>query len=318
MKVFLNRWFIAGTLFLLIFGLILTGCGSGKAGLPRGQEQQQQSGQGRESAREPDNREIILSTTTSTQDTGLLDVLLPLFEQKTGYKVKPIAVGTGQALAMGEKGDADVMLVHAPVAEKELEEKGAVINRQLVMHNDFVIVGPKEDPVGVKNAAGAAEAFKAIAEKQALFISRGDDSGTHKKELDIWKKAGIEKPEGRWYQSTGQGMGATLDVASEKGGYTLTDRGTYLAKKDRLQLEILKEGDPSLLNIYHVMQANPDYVKKNNPNAARMINVEGARAFVEFMVAPETQKIIGEFGKDKFGQPLFFPDAGKDESSLGK
>jgi tungstate transport system substrate-binding protein len=317
MKVFLNRWFIAGTLFLLIFGLILTGCGSGKAGLPRGQEQQQ-SGQGRESAREPANRELILSTTTSTQDTGLLDVLIPLFEQKTGYKVKPVAVGTGQALAMGEKGDADVMLVHAPVAEKELEEKGAVINRQLVMHNDFVIVGPKEDPAGVKNAAGAAEAFKAIAEKQALFISRGDDSGTHKKELDIWKKAGIEKPEGRWYQSTGQGMGATLDVASEKGGYTLTDRGTYLAKKDRLQLEILKEGDPSLLNIYHVMQANPDYVKKNNPNAARMINAEGARAFVEFMVAPETQKIIGEFGKDKFGQPLFFPDAGKDESSLGK
>jgi tungstate transport system substrate-binding protein len=317
MKVFQNRWFIAGTLFLLIFGLILTGCGPEKAGVSQGQEQQQ-SGQGQESAQEPDNKELILSTTTSTQDTGLLDVLLPLFEQKTGYKVKPIAVGTGQALAMGEKGDADVMLVHAPMAEKELEEKGAVINRQLVMHNDFVIVGPKEDPAGVKNAAGAAEAFKAIAEKQALFISRGDDSGTHKKELDIWKKAGIEKPEGKWYQSTGQGMGATLDVASEKGGYTLTDRGTYLAKKDRLQLEILKEGDPSLLNIYHVMQANPDYVKKNNPNAARMINVEGARAFVEFMVAPETQKIIGEFGKDKFGQPLFFPDAGKDESSLGK
>ncbi|ADL06981.1 substrate-binding domain-containing protein [Thermosediminibacter oceani] len=260
--------------------------------------------------------EVILATTTSTQDSGLLDVLIPIFEQKTGYKVKIIPVGTGQALAMGEKGNADVMLVHAPEDEIELVEKGAAINRRLVMHNDFVIVGPAEDPAGIKNAKDAAEAFKLIAEKEALFISRGDNSGTHKKELDIWKKAGIENPSGKWYQSTGQGMGATLDVASEKSGYTLTDRATYLAKKDKLHLVILKEKDGSLINIYHVMQANPDYVKQSNPDAAGMINVEGARAFVEFMVAPETQKIIGEFGKDKFGQPLFIPDAGKSEDNI--
>lgn len=260
--------------------------------------------------------EIILATTTSTQDTGLLDVLIPLFEQKTGYKVKTIAVGTGQALAMGERGDADVMLVHAPEAEMELVKKGAAINRMLVMHNDFVVVGPPEDPAGIRKAKSAAEAFKLIAQKQALFISRGDDSGTHKKELQIWKQAGVENPEGKWYQSTGQGMGATLDIASEKGGYTLTDRGTYLAKKDDLRLKILVEGAKELLNIYHVMQTNPEYVEKTNPNAARMINYEGAKAFVDFMVSEEAQKIIGEFGKDKFGQPLFFPDAGKGEEEL--
>ncbi|SHM36704.1 tungstate transport system substrate-binding protein [Caldanaerovirga acetigignens] len=262
--------------------------------------------------------EIILATTTSTQDTGLLDVLIPLFEQKTGYKVKTIAVGTGQALAMGERGDADVMLVHAPEAEMELVKKGAAINRKLVMHNDFVVVGPPEDPAGIGKAKSAAEAFKLIAQKQVLFISRGDDSGTHRKELQIWELAGIENPEDRWYQSTGQGMGTTLDIASEKVGYTLTDRGTYLVKRDNIRLEILVEGAKELLNIYHVMQTNPEYVKKTNPNAARMINYEGAKAFVDFMVSEEVQKIIGEFGKDKFGQPLFFPDAGKDEGELLK
>ncbi|KXG78778.1 hypothetical protein AN618_01160 [Fervidicola ferrireducens] len=290
------------TTLLMVF--IVTSCGNKSLSDSQGENQ----GKG----------EIILATTTSTQDTGLLDVLIPLFEQKTGYKVKTIAVGTGQALAMGERGDADVMLVHAPEAEMELVKKGAAINRMLVMHNDFVVVGPPEDPAGIRKAKSAAEAFKLIAQKQALFISRGDDSGTHKKELQIWKQAGVENPEGKWYQSTGQGMGATLDIASEKGGYTLTDRGTYLAKKDDLRLEILVEGAKELLNIYHVMQTNPEYVKKTNPNAARMINSEGAKAFVDFMVSEEAQKIIGEFGKDKFGQPLFFPDAGKDEGELLK
>ncbi|MDN5332082.1 MAG: tungstate transport system substrate-binding protein [Tepidanaerobacteraceae bacterium] len=290
------------TTLLMVF--IVTSCGNKSLSDSQGENQ----GKG----------EIILATTTSTQDTGLLDVLIPLFEQKTGYKVKTIAVGTGQALAMGERGDADVMLVHAPEAEMELVKKGAAINRMLVMHNDFVVVGPPEDPAGIRKARSAAEAFKLIAEKQALFISRGDDSGTHKKELQIWKQAGVENPEGKWYQSTGQGMGATLDIASEKGGYTLTDRGTYLAKSDDLRLEILVEGAKELLNIYHVMQTNPEYVKKTNPNAARMINSEGAKAFVDFMVGEEAQKIIGEFGKDRFGQPLFFPDAGKDEGELLK
>jgi tungstate transport system substrate-binding protein len=314
MYIFRKRWVVAFSVLIILGALLLTGCGQAQK---PDDESAGQGGEQQESV-SPENTELILSTTTSTQDTGLLDVLIPIFEEKTGYKVKPIAVGTGKALAMGENGDADVMLVHAPKSELELVEKGAAINRQLVMHNDFVIIGSKDDPAGVKDAKDAAEALKAIAEKQALFVSRGDDSGTHKKELDLWKKAGIENPEGKWYQSTGQGMGATLDVASEKGGYTLTDRGTYLAKKDKLQLEVLNEGDISLLNIYHVMQTNPEYVEQNNPDAARMINTEGAKAFVEFMVDPETQSIIAEFGKDKFGEPLFTPDAGKDEASLGK
>ncbi|MGI6484729.1 MAG: substrate-binding domain-containing protein [Tepidanaerobacteraceae bacterium] len=297
-------------LVIVIFtALILTGCG-------QAQKPEEEGGNDKENI-SPENTELILSTTTSTQDTGLLDVLIPIFEEQTGYKVKPIAVGTGQALAMGEKGDADVMLVHAPAAEMELVEKGAAINRQLVMHNDFVIVGPKDDPAGIRQSKNPSEALKAIAEKEALFVSRGDDSGTHKKELQLWKEAGIENPEGKWYQSTGQGMGATLDIASEKSGYTLTDRGTYLAKKETLQLEVLNEGDISLLNIYHVMQTNPEYVEQNNPDVARMINAEGAKAFVDFMVDDETQRIIKDFGKDKFGEPLFTPDAGKDEANLG-
>jgi tungstate transport system substrate-binding protein len=312
MYFFRKKWVVSFSVLLILAALLLTGCGQAK-------KDDESAGQGEEQESvSPENTELILSTTTSTQDTGLLDVLIPIFEEKTGYKVKPIAVGTGKALAMGENGDADVMLVHAPKSEMELVEKGAAINRQLVMHNDFVIVGPKDDPAGVKGAKDASEALNVIAEKQALFVSRGDDSGTHKKELDLWKKAGIEEPEGKWYQSTGQGMGATLDVASEKGGYTLTDRGTYLAKKDVLELEVLNEGDISLLNIYHVMQTNPEYVEQNNPDAARMINTKGAEAFVDFMIDAETQSIIAEFGKDEFGEPLFTPDAGKDEDSLGK
>ncbi|GFN21739.1 MAG: substrate-binding domain-containing protein [Thermoanaerobacteraceae bacterium] len=253
---------------------------------------------------------VILATTTSTMDTGLLDVLIPLFEKETGYTVKPHGVGTGQALAMGEQGNADVLLVHAPEDEKKLVDKGVVINRQLVMHNDFVIVGPPEDPAGVKEAGSSAEAFRRIATQEALFVSRGDDSGTHKKEKAIWSQAGIQ-PSGRWYQEAGAGMGQTLNIASEKGGYTLTDRGTYLALRKNLKLDILLEGEKSLLNIYHVMQVNPDKF----PDLE--INSEGAKAFIDFLLAPETQKIIGDFGKDKYGQPLFFPDAGKDENSLG-
>lgn len=248
------------------------------------------------------SKDLILATTTSTVDTGLLDVLIPMFEQKTGYRVKTISAGTGQALAMGEKGEADVLLTHAPASEKTLVDSGAVINYQLVMHNDFVIVGPPSDPAGIKGKA-SKEAFKDIAAKGALFISRGDDSGTHKKELSLWKGAEVTPAGAKWYQESGQGMGATLLMASEKQGYTLTDRGTYLARKKDVQLAILSEGDKSLLNIYHVMQVNQEkFTKVNGP---------GAKAFVEFMVQPDVQKLIGEFGKDKFGSPLFFPDAGK-------
>jgi tungstate transport system substrate-binding protein len=253
-------------------------------------------------AAEPKVKDLILSTTTSTVDSGLLDVLIPVFEKKTGYRVKTIAVGTGQALAMGEKGEADVLLTHAPASEKKLVDAGVATNYQLVMHNDFIIVGPPGDPAAIKGKS-SGEALKAVAAKQSTFISRGDDSGTHKKELSIWKGVETTPAGAKWYQESGQGMGATLLMASEKQGYTLTDRATYLAQKKNLSLEILSEGDNSLLNIYHVMQVSPEKFSK--------VNADGAKAFVEFMVAPETQKMIGEFGKDKFGQSLFFPDAGK-------
>jgi tungstate transport system substrate-binding protein len=252
--------------------------------------------------KEPEVKDLILATTTSTVDTGLLDVLIPIFEKQTGYRVKTISAGTGQALAMGEKGEADVLLVHAPEAEKKLVDSGVVSNYQLVMHNDYVIVGPATDPAAIKGQP-SSDAFKTIAQKESVFISRGDDSGTHKKELSIWKKAELTPTGKKWYQESGQGMGSTLLMASEKQAYTLTDRGTYLAQKGNIKLDILSEGDKSLLNIYHVMQVNPEKFTK--------VNGKGSKAFVEFMIAPETQKTTGDFGKDKFGQPLFFPDAGK-------
>jgi len=257
----------------------------------------------------PANPELILSTTTSTQDSGLLDVLVPMFESKTGYNVKTVAVGTGAALAMGERGEADVLLVHAPTSEVKFMEAGHGISRKLIMHNDFILVGPSKDPAGIKGMKSATDALKKIADSKAIFISRGDDSGTNKLEITLWKTAGIDPAGQSWYQSSGQGMGATLTITSEKEAYTMTDRATYLATQKNLSLDILVEGDPILLNIYHVMQVNP---KKSNK-----INAEGAKAFADFMVAPETQEVIKTFGVDKYGQPLFFPDAGKKESDLG-
>jgi tungstate transport system substrate-binding protein len=253
---------------------------------------------------------IILATTTSTQDSGLLDVLIPVFEKNTGYFVKTIAVGSGQAMAMGQKGEADVLLVHSPAAEEKFVSGGFGINRRLVMHNDFIIVGPPEDPAKIKGIKSSSETFKKIASGRVLFLSRGDNSGTHAKEKDIWKAAGIN-PEGeKWYQQTGLGMGQTLNVAAEKRGYTLADRGTYLAMKKNLGLDILAEGDAILLNIYHVIEVNPAKWTK--------INVPGAKAFGDFMVSKETQETIRTFGVEKFGSPLFFPDAGKKEEELGK
>lgn len=257
----------------------------------------------------PANTNIILATTTSTQDSGLLDVLLPIFEKNTGYKVKTVAVGTGAALEMGKKGEADVLLVHAPSSEKPLVDDQTVINYQLVMHNDFIVVGPTADPAGLKKITVLKDAFKAIADKKATFVSRGDDSGTHKAELKLWEKAGI-KPEGSWYQESGSGMGQTLTIASEKEAYTLSDRATYLASNKNLKLDIVLQGNKDLLNIYHVMQVNPDKFPK--------VNAEGAKAFVEFMINADTQKTIEEFGKEKFGQSLFTPDAGKNMEDLAK
>ncbi len=258
----------------------------------------------------PAQKNIILATTTSTQDSGLLDILLPMFEKKTGYFVKTIAVGSGQAMAMGHKGEADVLLVHSPDAEKKFVADKDGIDRRLVMHNDFIIVGPQNDPAKIRGLKSSVEAFRKIAQTQSLFMSRGDNSGTHAKERVIWKKAGIEQERQKWYQQTGLGMGQTLSVSSEKQAYTLTDRGTYLAMKKRLALVILTEGDRDLLNIYHVIEVNPAKWPK--------VNAEGARALADFMVSKQTQDVIRNFGVDKFGSPLFFPDAGKKEEELGK
>ena len=258
----------------------------------------------------PKQKNIILATTTSTQDTGLLDVLIPIFEKKTGYFVKTIAVGSGQAMAMGQKGEADVLLVHSPDAEKKFIADGFGVNRRLVMHNDFIIVGPASDPAKIKGTKSSAGALKLIANADALFASRGDNSGTHAKEKTLWKKAEINPVGQKWYQETGLGMGLTLNVAAEKKGYTLADRGTYLAMKKNLSLDILVEGDAALLNIYHVIEVNVDKWPK--------VNVAGAKAFADFMVSKNTQNIIKTFGIDKFGAPLFFPDAAKKVEDLGK
>ncbi len=252
---------------------------------------------------EPARKTVILATTTSTQDSGLLDVLIPLFEKKTGYFVKTIAVGSGQAMAMGQKGEADVMLVHSPAAEKKFVADGYGINRRIVMHNDFIVVGPPADPAGIKAEKTTHGAFKRIAAVGAVYLSRGDNSGTHAKEKTIWKEAGIN-PEGqKFFHQTGLGMGQTLNVAAEKKGYTLADRGTYLSMKKNLGLDILKEGDPILLNVYHVIQVTPAKWPK--------VNASGAQVFSDFIVAAETQGIIKTFGVEKFGGALFFPDAVK-------
>lgn len=255
-------------------------------------------------------KNIILATTTSTQDSGLLDVLIPIFEKKTGYFVKTIAVGSGQAMAMGQKGEADVLLVHSPAAEKKFIEDGYGINRRLIMHNDFIVVGSSTDPAKIKGIKSTTEVFKKIAATQTLFMSRGDNSGTHAKEKAIWKAAAVKYEGEKWYQQTGLGMGQTLNVASEKRAYTLADRGTYLALKKNLALDILAEGDAILLNIYHVIEVNPTKFPK--------VNAPGGKAFADFMVSKETQDIVKTFGVDKFGSPLFFPDAGKKVEDLGK
>jgi len=252
-------------------------------------------------------QEIILATTTSTQDSGLLDKLIPMFEKETGQIVKTIAVGSGAALALGERGEADVLLVHAPEREKRLLESGNATSRVLVMFNDFVIVGPSGDPAGIKGMA-VSDALAKIASKESVFISRGDNSGTHIMETVLWRRANIE-PKGKWYLETGAGMGHTLNVASEKQGYTLTDRGTYLSRKQQLELDILVEGEAVLLNIYHVMQVNADRFPK--------VNAKGAQAFLDFMIRPDIQEVIAKFGVDRFGQPLFFPAAGKRVEDLG-
>jgi len=254
-------------------------------------------------------KEVILATTTSTQDSGLLDVLVPEFEKESGYKVKVIAVGSGQALAMGERGDADVLLVHAPSSEKALVDDGSAINRRLVMHNDFIILGPEKDPAGIKGMTSAVDALKKVFDTGSTFISRGDDSGTDKLEKSLWKKAELDPKGKSWYEESGQGMGATLQVANQRDGYTLSDRATFLAQGEGFVLKVLVEGDPLLLNVYSVMQVNPDKFD--------LVNGPGGKAFADFMVSEKAQQMIGAYVDKKSGKSLFTPDAGKTYEELG-
>jgi len=243
---------------------------------------------------------VILATTTSTQDTGLLDVLVPAFERSTGYEVKTIAVGTGAALAMGEKGDADVLLVHAPKAEEQFMADGRGVARELVMHNRFIVVGPREDPARVKGAGSAVEAFKHIAAADVPFVSRADDSGTNKKELELWKAADAT-PKGRWYIKSGSGMADTLHIASQKSAYTLTDDGTFLSQRSTLDLVPEVEDANDLRNVYHVIVVKPV--------SGRISNLNGAQAFAKYVVSAEGQQLIASFGKERFGRSLFSADA---------
>jgi tungstate transport system substrate-binding protein len=252
-------------------------------------------------------KSLILATTTSTQDSGLLDELLPAFTRDSGWQVKTLAVGSGQAIELGRRGEADALLVHSPAVEEKFVAEGSAGPRRLVMHNDFVLVGPRADSAKIRGTS-SVEAMKRIAAAQAVFISRGDESGTHAKEKDLWSKAAVT-PGGSWYQSTGQGMGETLRVASEKAAYTLSDRATYLTQRGTLELEVLSEGDPGLLNVYHVIEMT----KK----AGKRVQTDGAKAFADWIVSPPAQRLIGAFGQAKFGQPLFTPDAGADEAKLG-
>ncbi len=244
--------------------------------------------------------EAILATTTSTQDSGLLDELLPQFEEEFDCTIKTVAVGSGEALKMGEKGDADVLLVHSPDDEEEFMAGGHGLSRDPVMHNDFVLVGPEADPANVSEAADAADALSRIADQEAPFASRGDDSGTHNKELGLWEEAGVE-PSGDWYFETGQGMGETLTIAGQKSAYTLTDRGTYLATES-LSSTIVFEDSDDLQNFYHVIVVDTG----EEP-------VPCAEDFSTWLLDPEVQEQIGAFGVEEYGEPLFVPDAEETE-----
>ena len=255
-----------------------------------GDDDSDQSGSGN------DKGQMILATTTSTQDSGLLDDLVPRFEHESGCSVKTVAVGSGEALELAEKGNADVLLVHSPEAEQEFMDAGHGVSRKAVMHNDFVVVGPAGDPAKIEGAGSAADAFTLIAKADAAFASRADESGTNTKELAIWEAAGIE-PKGDWYIETGQGMGETLTIASQKQAYTLSDRGTWLAT-DNLDLKLLVEGGDDLLNPYHVIVVKGEDV-----------NRDCAQQFSDWITSPGTQEEIRKFGVAEFGEPLFVPDA---------
>lgn len=246
---------------------------------------------------------LRLATTTSTENSGLLDYLLPLFQKETGIKVDVIAVGTGKALKLGENGDVDVVLVHARSAEEAFVENGLGVNRREVMYNDFVVAGPRNDPEGLRKLKSVEAVFAVLARGESLFVSRGDDSGTHKKEKELWKSAGVE-PRGKWYLETGQGMGATLQIADEKQAYCLIDRGTYIAFREKLGLDVCFDGDRDLLNSYGIIAVNPARHKH--------VKYREAMRLIEWIVSPEGQKAIGVFKKR--GKQLFHPVQKRDRS----
>lgn len=254
-----------------------------------------------------DRPTVILATTTSTVDSGLLDLLVPRFEEASGFAVKPLPLGSGQALELAERGEADVALVHSPQAEQAFVESGKAGRRLLVMHNSFLIAGPGSDRAGVGTATDVAEALRRIAKSESVFISRGDESGTHSFERARWTDSGVE-PTGDWYQESGQGMGATLQIAAEKGGYTIADRGTYLATRESTGLAELFSSGPEMLNLYHVIEVDG--------SAGARVNVEGGGAFADFLVSPEAQAVIRGFGIRQYGEPLFVPDAEKSEEEV--
>ena len=271
----MKNWWIV----LVIIGFVLSACSSESS--------------------EPQS--LILATTTSTENSGLLADILPAFEQEFNAEVEVVAVGTGQALALGEDGNADVLLVHARAREDVFMAGGHGARREDVMYNDFVILGPDVDPAGIKGLTGAAPALAQIAVAEAPFVSSGDDSGTHTKEKAIWAEAGLE-PAGDWYISAGQGMGAVLTVADEEQAYTMSDRATYLARTlEGIDLELLVEGDPILFNPYGVMAVNPD--------KGDHIKVDLANKFIDWLISVPTQELIGDFGREQFGNPLFTPDS---------
>ena len=300
-----RNFFLAAAVCLLLVGLLTTGCSQAPAtvegdGESAASEQETQEQEGQEEQGEATVDEfIILATTTSTYDSGLLDFLLPVFTEKYGTEVRIVSQGTGQALETGKRGDADVLLVHDRASELQLVEEGYFTDRQDVMYNDFIIVGPAADPAGLKGIGSVTEAFSAIASGGHTFVSRGDDSGTHRKELSFWETAGIDIT-GDWYQSVGKGMGDTLRMANEMEGYTLTDRATYLSLKGSLELEIVLEGDPVLFNQYGIMAVNPE----KHPH----VKYESAKRLIDFMVSPEGQELIASFQIE--GEGLFVPGKG--------
>lgn len=242
---------------------------------------------------------LIVATTTSIQDCGLLDVLIPTFQKKTGYLVKVIPCGSGQAMVLGRRGEADVLLVHSPSEETRFMEEGFGLRRRLVMCNYFLIVGPAEDPARVNGSSSAVEAMRRIFFSSALFLSRGDNSGTHIKEMGLWREAGVDPRGKRWYQETGLGMGQTLAMASDKRGYTICDSATYLSMKRHLESVVLFKGDPLLINVYHVIEVSNLRWPK--------VNERAARTFSDYLLYEQTQSLIGKFGLQEHGSPLFFP-----------